>query len=195
MSVADDDGGAGTACEAAAFTIREVPSSADASTLDAIGRLRVLVWAAEGCLDAAAFPAGVWLDAEDAAPSTRHFVAVDARGGLAAAARLVLHASAAAAAGDRDVAVFLRRGALPFPAADLGRLVVHPRARRRGAAAALNAARVAAARAAGARAVIATASPANARLLLLREGFEDTGERVGFADRPGAVFHALWKLF
>ena len=145
------------------YSIRCLTLPADAPVLEAVGCLRVAVWAAAGALDAARFPTGQWLDADDA--HARHWVAESPTGELVAAARLVWHADPLRA--DRDVAVWLGAGRpLPFPCVDLGRLVVRPDWQRRGVATALNAARVAAARAAGARAAIATASASNARLLL-----------------------------
>ena len=175
-----------------AYTIAEVV--ADAETLQAIGALRCTVWAGEGSLNEACFPTGVWLDAEDQdAARCRHFVARATPGGpIIAACRLLLHASAASAASDRDVAFFLQKGApLAFPCCDLGRLVVRKDWRRRGIATALNAARLAAAREWGARTLIATASEANARLLEVALRFTALGASITFEDRPGAVFHAL----
>lgn len=170
--------------EAARVTIREVPPDPD--VLQRIGRLRFAVWQAEGCLQEAAFPTGVWSDADDARAS--HFIA-ESGGDLVAAARLLTHASADTS--DRDVAVWTALGApLAFPAADLGRLVVRADFRRRGLGARLNEARIDAARAAGARTAITTASAANARLLR-RAGFRDIGATVTFAERPGVVFAAM----
>jgi threonine 3-dehydrogenase len=169
-------------------------SVADAAALQAIGALRCSVWAGEGSLSTSLFPTGVWLDAEDwDARRVRHFVVRATPGGaIVAACRLLLHSSADAAAKDRDVALFLEKGApLAFPCADLGRLVVHADWRRRGIATALNAARLAAAREWGVRALITTASEANARLLVGGLKFQPLGATITFEDRPGTVFHAL----
>ena len=177
----------------ALHTIAEV-AAADAAALQAIGALRVAVWAGEGSLNASCFPTGVWLDAEDTdASRCRHFVARATPGGpIIAACRLLLHASAASAASDRDVALFLQQGAaLAFPCCDFGRLVVRADWRRRGIATALNAARLAAAREWGARTLITTASAANARLLGGLLHFKALGATAAFEDRPGTVFHAL----
>jgi uncharacterized protein with PIN domain/prolyl-tRNA editing enzyme YbaK/EbsC (Cys-tRNA(Pro) deacylase)/predicted GNAT family N-acyltransferase len=173
----------------ASWVICEV-STTDTHSLSAIGCLRVQVWAAEECLDSSLFPTGEWVDAEDTAPTTRHFVAQAETGEIVAAARLVCHASPAST--DSDVAVFVSSGVvLDFPVFDLGRLVVRADFRRRGIASALNVARCDAARSAGARAIISTASADNARLLR-RIGFASIGESISFSDRPGVVFDALW---
>jgi hypothetical protein len=93
------------------YSIRCLTLPADAPVLEAVGCLRVAVWAAAGALDAARFPTGQWLDADDA--HARHWVAESPTGELVAAARLVWHADPLSA--DRDVAVWLGRAArCPF---------------------------------------------------------------------------------
>jgi GNAT superfamily N-acetyltransferase len=161
------------------------PSDAD---LRAIGRLRYDVWASEGSLERSAFPTGVWVDFDDA--HSRHWVARTSAGVIVGAARLIVHYSFQTS--DRDVSLWKKRGrALVFPVGDLGRLVVLPEYRGRGIASALNRARVAAAAVSAVATLICTASAANRRLLLRTEGFEDIGEAIEFADRPGTVFYAL----
>jgi predicted GNAT family N-acyltransferase len=158
-----------------------------AATLEAIGRLRCSVWAAEGALNTAAFPEGVWIDAEDY--RARHWVATTGTGTIVGAARLVRHDSLDTA--DRDVALWKACGrSIALPIADLGRLVVLEEYRGRGIASALNRVRIDAARSAGISMLITTASFINRRLLL-RVGFSDIGETVSFDDRPGVIFYAL----
>lgn len=167
-------------------TFTEVMFS-DASSLEAIGRLRYKVWLDEGSLDVGLFPEGKWLDSVDA--EARHFVAVSSIGSVVGSARLVTHATAETA--DRDVELWLKTGHdLKFPVCDLGRLVVDRNFRSRGIAKNLNEMRIEAARVSGAHTVIATASAANASLLL-KIGFVDIGQTVVFSDRPNTVFYAL----
>lgn len=173
------------------WVVREVRLDGPPSALaHAVGALRVAVWRAEGALDESLFPTGVWWDADDARPSTRHWVAESADGTLLGAARVTLHADAAVPS--RDLALWAGAGrALPLPVADLSRLVVDASARRASVGGALNRARLDALRADGVAATaIATSSSAQSRLLLAA-GFVDTGLTVSFDDRPGVVFRAL----
>jgi predicted GNAT family N-acyltransferase len=162
---------------------------ADSATMSLMGRLRYDVWKDEGELDMALFPDGVWLDVADTEANARHWIVRDDAGDVIAAARLTLLNELAE--DNRDAMVWKRCGAeLPLPTVDLSRLVVHRSARGRGVAQSLNRVRVQAARDMGARSVMATASEANARLLL-KLGFADIGERVVFSDRPRVPFWAL----
>ena len=179
------------------YEIREVPGDRD--WLEPIGRLRVEVWRAEGAIDEERFRDGVWIDEFDA--GARHWVVVDDAGKLVAAARLTLHARLA---DSPDGYVWLDAGReLSSPIANVAKLVVARRARRRGLAMALNRVRLERARDLGAFTATVTASSANARLLAAREGFTYSGLRVQFADRPGVSFDALelalrateWNVF
>jgi GNAT superfamily N-acetyltransferase len=164
--------------------IREAP--ADASTLEAIGRLRYRVWTDEGQIAAARFPGGVWLDRFDA--SARHWLACDARGRVIGAARMTVHQALADAP---DGYVWTDAGrSVPLPFANISKLVVAREARGRGVGLALSEARIAAATEDGIRHFTVTSSAANARLLA-RLGFWDTGVRVRFPDRPGVEFLAM----
>jgi gamma-glutamylaminecyclotransferase len=172
-----------------ALEIREVTGERD--WLARIGRLRVEVWRSEGPIDEARFREGVWVDEFDA--KARHWVGVDGAGEVVAAARLSLHRRLAESP---DGYVWLDAGRdVTAPVANVAKLVVARRARRRGLALALNRVRLEAARELGAATATVTASPINARLLAAHEGFTFSGLRVQFADRPGATFHALELAF
>ncbi len=180
------------------FEIRELPVPARDEWLERIGRLRVGVWRQEGSIAEDQFRDGVWLDGFDG--SARHWVVTD-REEIVAAARLTLHPRLA---DSPDGYVWLDAGRdLPSPIANVAKLVVARRARRRGLATALNRARLEAARASGAVTATVTASEDNARLLASIEPFTFSGLCAQFADRPRVSFHALelalcaseWRVF
>jgi GNAT superfamily N-acetyltransferase len=131
-------------------------------------RLRYEVWDSEALLRPQVKAARLITDEHDA--HARHW-AVFHDGVMHAAARMCIHDVQAATP---DAAAFLKE-TLSAPIATLNRLIVHPRFRNLGAAAALDDCRISAARRDGAKCVVGT-FPASRIASLERLGFRLTGQ-------------------
>lgn len=158
----------------------------DASTLDAIYRLRAAVWRETGDLAQAAFGDGRWSDEHD--PASLHWVVRDGAGELVAAARLSVHERLAdVPEAEEYTAAGLRLdGRIAAPA----RVVVAAAARRRGLAEQLLDEQDEAARAAGCAFAVRQSSPAMTRLLR-RRGWRDAGPAGRDERFPGVRFEVM----
>jgi GNAT superfamily N-acetyltransferase len=170
------------------LSILEIPSS-DTSIMKEIGALRLEVWRGETTVNESLFPTGLWIEPLDSL--ARHWIA-RAESKIIAAARLTVHLTLEE---NPDGPWWIEHGLqVPLPVANFCKLVVHKNYRGRGLGHAFDRIRLEAAREMGARSIIVTASEKNSKLLM-ELGFEDTGVRGFFPNRPTFEFRGLQFLF
>eukprot|EP00026_Physarum_polycephalum_P016600 Phypoly_transcript_17545.p1 GENE.Phypoly_transcript_17545~~Phypoly_transcript_17545.p1 ORF type:complete len:202 (+),score=27.20 Phypoly_transcript_17545:160-765(+) len=159
-----------------------------------IGRLRYDVWEEMGEIDKELFPDGVWQDKYDNV--SRHWVAYkkdDTSKKLVACARLTVHPTLEESV---DGYVWQKFGLhLVGSVSNISKLVVHKSARRFGLASIFNQIRIDAAKEMGAACVTSTASDINAKLLVDKFNFRDTGFLINFPNRPNVPFHLVELIF
>ncbi|KAL0491286.1 hypothetical protein AKO1_002384 [Acrasis kona] len=166
-------------------------SSSDKSTLKEIGQFRIEIWRKEGGVAEELFGDGVWLDDMDAI--ARHWIIRDDDQSIVAVSRLTVHETLH---DNPDGYLWEKENkVLPEPVANISKLAVHEKMRGRGIASELNSLRIQKAKEMGCKSMIVTASTANARLLISKHGFKDTGIRVIFPNRPTVEFLGLELIF
>ena len=159
----------------------------DAATLEAISRLRVVVWRETGSLAPGAFPDGVWWDPIDA--HARHWV-FRRDGEVVAAGRLSIHPRLEEVwQAEEYLAAELD---LEGPVAAPDRVVVARSAQGRGLASRLVEVQDAAAVEAGARHAVRQASPAMQRLVGER-GWRGVGPASIDPRFPGVPFQIMTR--
>ena len=164
-------------------------SNSNRTQLDEIGKFRLQVWNQETVVDTSYFQDGRWIEPLDFI--ARHWI-VQKNGTIVSAARLTLHQTLE----DNPDGYLWKRVAreVPLPVVHFCKLVVHPSMRGHGLGSLLNQVRLNAAKEMGAKSVILTASEKNTRILIPM-GFEDTGIRETFPNRPGFMFRGLQYIF
>lgn len=178
------------------FAILEVLPS-DAVVMDRIGVFRYDLWCKETEVNHDLFPEKKWIEEIDY--TARHWVAFEGdspesidvhTAPILGVARLTVHN---ALAENPDGYIWIRHGLedrCPVPVADLCKLSVSASARGLGIGRSLSEIRINAARDMGAKSVLVTASEKNARILE-KLGFQDTGIREVFPNRPTYEFLAM----
>ena len=174
------------------YSIREI-SNQDEEMLLKIGKFRFQLWNEETKVNHDMFPTGIWLEKID--QTCRHWIVVNEETQeLIGVARLSLHETLE---DNPDGYLWIKHNMehrVPAPVGHLCKLSVAKTARGYGIGRKLSEIRIEAARDVGAKSIIVTASPQNARLLASL-GFQDTGIREIFPNRPQFEFYAMDYVF